>query len=71
MGFFFNSGVCCVLYLESSHQGDSNENTGYTFFIVKKITLNCPSSAFLRFFLMVSAKCSVRPWYRDKLTISV
>ena len=39
--------VCCVFSLESPHQGDSNENTQYTIFNLKKknwksslITLN-------------------------------
>ena len=36
--------------LESPHRGDSNEYTQYTFFnIRKKITLNDPKSAAMRF----------------------
>ena len=33
---FFNIEVCCVLSLESPHRGDSNENTQYTIFNIKK-----------------------------------
>ena len=33
---FLNLNVCCVLSLESPHRGDSNENTQYTFFNIKK-----------------------------------
>ena len=33
---FYNIKVCCVLSLESSHQGDSNEYTQYTIFNIKK-----------------------------------
>ena len=37
--------------LESPHGGDSNENTQYTIFnIKKKITLNYPESAAMEFF---------------------
>ena len=37
--------------LESPHRGDSKEYTQYTFFnIKKKITLNYPKSAVMRFF---------------------
>ena len=37
--------------LESPHRGDSNENTQYTIFnIKKKITLNHPESATMGFF---------------------
>ena len=49
---FFNMKVCCVFSLESLHQGDSNEYTQYTSFIIKKkITLNYPKSAAMGFFL--------------------
>ena len=33
---FFNMKVCCVFLLESPHRGDSNENTQYTIFNIKK-----------------------------------
>ena len=43
--------VCCVFSLESPNGGDSNENTQYTIFnIKKKITLNYPESAAMEFF---------------------
>ena len=43
--------VCCVFSLESPHQGHSNEYTQYTIFnIKKKITLNYPKIAAIRFF---------------------
>ena len=43
--------VCCVFSLESPHRGDSNENTKYTIFnIKKKITLNYSKSATTAFF---------------------
>ena len=43
---FFNMKVCCVLSLESPHRGDSDENTQYTIFnIKKKITLNYPNKS--------------------------
>ena len=43
--------VCCVL-LETPHRGDSNEYTLHTIFnIKKKITLNYPKYAAMRFFL--------------------
>ena len=48
---FFNMKVYCVLSLESPHQGDSNENTKYTIFnIKKKITLNYLKYAAIGFF---------------------
>ena len=48
---FFNMMVCCVFSIESPHRGDSNENTLYTIFnIKKKITVNYPRSADMRFF---------------------
>ena len=33
---FFNIEVCCVFSLELPHRGDSNENTKYTIFSIKK-----------------------------------
>ena len=43
--------VYWVLSLETSHRGDSNENTKYTVFnMIKKITLNYPKSAAMGFF---------------------
>ena len=33
---FYNMKVCCVFSLESPHWGDSNENTQYTVFNIKK-----------------------------------
>ena len=42
--------VCCEFSLESTHRGDSNEYTKYTFFNIKKITLNYLTSAALGFF---------------------
>ena len=33
---FFNMKVCCVFLLESPHRGDSNENTQYTIFNIKR-----------------------------------
>ena len=48
---FFNMKVYCVFSLESPHWGDSNKNTKYTIFnIKKKITLNYPKSAAMGFF---------------------
>ena len=42
---FFNMKVCSVFSLGSPHQGNSNENTQYTIFhIKKKLTLNYPKS---------------------------
>ena len=32
----FNIKVCCMFSLESPHRGDSNENTQYTIFSIKK-----------------------------------
>ena len=47
---FFNMKVCCVISLESPHRGDSNENTLYTIFNVKKkITLSYSKSAAMGF----------------------
>ena len=49
---FYNMKVCYVFSLESPHCGDSNENTQYTAFNIKKeITLNNPKSATKGFFL--------------------
>ena len=42
--------VYCVFSLESPNRGDSNDNTKYTIFnIKKKITLNCPNFAAMGF----------------------
>ena len=47
----FNLKVYCVFSLESPHRGDSNKYTQYTIFnIKKKITLNYPKPATMRFF---------------------
>ena len=47
---FFNMKVYCVFSIESPHRGDSNENTQYTIFNTKKkIALNYPKSAAMRF----------------------
>ena len=52
LSIFFNMRVCCVFSLESPHRGDSNEYTQHTIFnIINKITLNCPESAPIGFFL--------------------
>ena len=60
---FFNMKVCCVFPLESPHGGDSNEYTQYMIFIIKKkITLNCPKSAAMRFFHRDSRVSSKQPW---------
>ena len=43
---FFYLNVCCGFSLESPHRGDSNENTQFTIFnIKKKIILYNPKSA--------------------------
>ena len=43
--------IYCVFSLESPHRGDSNENTKYTIFsIKKKISLNYPKYAATGFF---------------------
>ena len=49
---FFSIKVCCVFALESPHRGESNENTRYTIFIIKKspITQNYPKSSVIGFF---------------------
>ena len=46
---FSNEGMLCVL-IRIPHQGDSNEYTQYTIFN-KKISLNYPKSAAMRFFI--------------------
>ena len=47
---FSNMIVCCVFSLAQPHRGDSNEYTQYTIFnIKKKITVNYPKSAYMRF----------------------
>ena len=45
---FFNMEVRCVFLLESPHQGEYTQCT--IFNIKKKITLNYPNSAAMRFF---------------------
>ena len=56
---FYNMKVFCVFSLESPHCGESNENTQYTVFnIKKKITLNYPKSAAKGFF----PTSSKQPW---------
>ena len=48
---FYNIKVFCVFTLESPQRGGSNENTQYTIVdIKKKIALNYPKSAAMRFF---------------------
>ena len=43
--------LCCVFSLELPHGVNSNEYTQYTIFnIIKKITINYPKSAAMRFF---------------------
>ena len=43
--------ICCVFSLESPHRGESNENTQYTIFNVKKkTTLNYLKSAAIGFY---------------------
>ena len=60
---FFNMKVCCVFSLESPYRGDSNEYTQYTIFNMnKKITLNYPKSAAMRFFPRDSRMSSKQPW---------
>ena len=59
---FYNMKVFCVFLLESP-QCDSNENTQYTVFnIKKKITLNYPKSAAKGFFPRDSRTSSKQPW---------
>ena len=51
---FYSMKVCCVISLESPHRGDSNVYTQYTctiFNMLKKITLNYPKSAAMKYFL--------------------
>ena len=53
---FFDMKVFCVLSLESPHRGNSNENTQYTIFNIKrKKNLNYPKSAAMGFFLGTQA----------------
>ena len=60
---FFNMTVCCVFSLKSPPRGDSNVNTQYTFFkIKKKVTLNYPKSAAMGFFPIDSRTISKQPW---------
>ena len=54
---FFNMKVLYAFSLESPHRGDSNEYTQNTIFnIERKITLNYPKSAAMRFFLGTQAR---------------
>ena len=47
---FLKVKVCCVFSLESPHRSDSNENTQYTVFDIKKeIHQNYPKSAAIGF----------------------
>ena len=49
--------------LESPHGGDSNENTEYTIFnIKKKITVNYPKSAAMGFCPRDPRTSSKQPW---------
>ena len=51
ISLFFNMKVYCVFSLESPHRGDTNENTKYTIFrLKKKISLNYPKYAATGFF---------------------
>ena len=60
---FFDKKVCCVFSLESPHRGDSNENSQYTIFnMKKKITLNYSKSAATGFFPRDSRTSSKQPW---------
>ena len=60
---FFNMKICCVFLLESPHRGDSNENTQYTIFnIKKKIDLNYLKSATIGIFHRDSSTSSTQPW---------
>ena len=59
---FFNKEVCFV-YSESPHRGNSNENTQYTIFNMKKMnTQNYPTSAAVGFFPGDSRTSSKQPW---------
>ena len=50
LSLFFNIKVYCVLSLESPYRSDSNENTKYTIFGIKKtFTLNYPKYAAMGF----------------------
>ena len=59
---FFNMKVNCVFSLESPNRGDSNENTQYTIFNLKKKTLNYPKSAAREFFPRDSRTNSKEQW---------
>ena len=57
------SKVCPMLSLELPHRGDSNENTQYTIFnIKKKSTLNYLKSAAMGFLPRDSRTSSKQPW---------
>ena len=59
----FNMKVCYVFSLESPQRGNSNENTQYTIFnIKKKITLHYSKSAAMGFFPRDSRTSSKQPW---------
>ena len=61
--FLFSIKVCCVFSLESPHRGDSNEYTQYTIINIKrKIALNYPKSAAMRFSPRDSRTSSKQPW---------
>ena len=60
---FFSMKVFCVFSLESPQGGDSNENTQYTIFhIKKKIIINYPKSAAVGFVPRDSRMSSKQPW---------
>ena len=59
----FSLTVCCVFSLESPHRGDSNENTKHASLNrKKKISLNYPKYAAIRFFPRDSRTRSKQPW---------
>ena len=59
----FNMKVCCVFSLELPHRGNSNENTKHTIFNrKKKIPLNYPKYAAIRFFPRDLRTSSKEPW---------
>ena len=61
ISLFYTIKVCCMFELESPHRGDSNKYTQFTIFnIKKKIALNCPKSAAIRFFQGTKTKKRVR-----------
>ena len=58
---FLYMKVYCVFSLESPHRGDSNENTKYTIFNIKKNHRNYPKSAAMGFFPRDSRRSSKQP----------